>query len=107
MGSPLSPLVSNLVMEDVEKRSLLKLSFKPILYKRYVDDILRIVPTDKIAVFFDAVPSDCYLDEVLLLAMLKKDGWGGLAEGTWAVYPGLTRARHWRQFAVVLWVFSA
>ena len=39
MGSPLSPLVSNLVMEDIEKRALLKLSFKPILYKRYVDDI--------------------------------------------------------------------
>ena len=39
-------------MEDVEKRALLKLSFKPILCKRYVDDILTIVQTDKIAEFF-------------------------------------------------------
>ena len=48
MGSPLSPLISNLVMVYVKKRALLKLSFKPFLYKRYVDDIFTIVPTDKI-----------------------------------------------------------
>ena len=44
-------------MEDVEKRALLKLSFKPILYKRYVDDILTIVPKDKIAEFLDVFNS--------------------------------------------------
>ena len=27
------------------------------------------------------LPSDWYLDGVLLLAMPKKDGWGGLADG--------------------------
>ena len=27
------------------------------------------------------LPSDWYLDEVLLLAMPKTDGWGGLADG--------------------------
>ena len=27
------------------------------------------------------LPSDWYLDEVLLLAMPRKDGWGGLADG--------------------------
>ena len=27
------------------------------------------------------LPLDCHLDEVLLLAMPKKDGWGGLADG--------------------------
>ena len=37
------------------------------------------------------LPSDCYLDEVLLLAIPKNDGWGGLADGTWAVCPGLAR----------------
>ena len=57
MGSPLSPLVSKLIMEGVEKRALLKLPFKPILYKRYVDDILTIVPTDKIPEFFDVFNS--------------------------------------------------
>ena len=28
-----------------------------------------------------ALPSEWYIDEVLLLAMPKKDGWGGLADG--------------------------
>lgn len=53
MGSPLSPIVSNLVMEDVEKRALSKLSFKPILYKRYVDDILTVIPTNNITELFN------------------------------------------------------
>ena len=48
MGFPFSPLVSNLVMEDVEKQALSKFSFKSTVYKLYVDDILTIVPTDKI-----------------------------------------------------------
>ena len=38
------------------------------------------------------LPLDCYLDEVLL-AMPKKDGWGGLADGIWAVCPALARGR--------------
>ena len=48
MGSPLSPLVLDLVMEDVEKRALSTSLFEPIFYKRYVDDIFTIFPTDKI-----------------------------------------------------------
>ena len=32
-----------------------------------------------------SLPSDWYLDEVLLLAMPKKDGWGGLADGPWVM----------------------
>lgn len=35
-------------MEDFENTALNNLSFTPILYKRYVDDILDIVPFDKI-----------------------------------------------------------
>ena len=37
------------------------------------------------------LPLDWYLDEVLLLAMPKEDGWGGLADGPRAmevVLPG-------------------
>lgn len=51
MGSPLSPVISDLVLQDVENRALKILDFKPILYKRYVDDILTIIPTNKIDVF--------------------------------------------------------
>ena len=48
MGSTLSPIVSNLVLEDVKKRALSSLDFVPLLYKRYVDDIFVIIPTGKI-----------------------------------------------------------
>lgn len=48
MGSPLSPVVANLVMEDLEKSALNSLQFLPIFYKRYVDDIITCIPHDKI-----------------------------------------------------------
>ena len=37
------------------------------------------------------LPSDCYLDEVLLLAMPKKDGWGGLADGLRVIEVAVSR----------------
>ena len=37
---PISPIVSDFVMTDLEDNCLNKLSFKPIFYKRYVDDII-------------------------------------------------------------------
>ena len=48
MGSSLSPSVSNVVLEDVKKRALSALDFVPLFYKRYVDDIFFIIPTDGI-----------------------------------------------------------
>lgn len=46
MGSPLSPILSNLVMEDLETSCLAKLSFPVPFYVRYVDDILMAIPAD-------------------------------------------------------------
>lgn len=40
-------LIIHLVLEDVENRALHNLSFVPIIYKRYVDDIPFIVPLHK------------------------------------------------------------
>ncbi|XP_072176463.1 uncharacterized protein [Diadema setosum] len=45
MGSPVSPIVANLYMEDLEQTvlSTVPTAIKPRLWKRYVDDILAIV----------------------------------------------------------------
>lgn len=42
MGSPVSPVLANLVMEHLEETVLASLSRQPLLYLRYVDDIFCI-----------------------------------------------------------------
>ena len=44
MGSPLSPILADMVMDDLETDCLERLSFKTSLFYRYVDDILAIIP---------------------------------------------------------------
>jgi len=48
MGSPLSPIISDLVMRDLEERALEKLDFSPSFYFRYVDDIAMTIPVDSV-----------------------------------------------------------
>lgn len=48
MGSPVSPIFADLVMEDLEINCLNSLSSSPLIYCRYVDDIFAIVLEDKI-----------------------------------------------------------
>lgn len=43
MGAPLSPFIANLVLEEMEKNILNKLSSDIFLYKRYVDDIFLVI----------------------------------------------------------------
>ena len=38
MGSPLSPIVSDIVMQDLEIKALQRLSILPSFYVKYVDD---------------------------------------------------------------------
>jgi hypothetical protein len=47
MGSPVSPLVANLFMEDLEQKAIATTTntCKPRIWKRYVDDILAVVPS--------------------------------------------------------------
>ena len=45
MGSPVSVVVANTVMEHIED---LILSMSPSLPKRYVDDVLMVVPADQV-----------------------------------------------------------
>ncbi|XP_046601397.1 uncharacterized protein LOC124295445 [Neodiprion lecontei] len=47
MGSPLSPILSDLVLDDLEQHCLNKLDFKPSFFFRYVDDIITAVPRIK------------------------------------------------------------
>ena len=44
MGSPLSPIIADIVMQDLEERAVMSLPFELPLYMRYVDDILCAIP---------------------------------------------------------------
>ncbi|XP_071582490.1 uncharacterized protein [Temnothorax nylanderi] len=44
MGSPLSPILADMVMEDLETHCLSLLDFDVRVYLRYVDDVFTIVP---------------------------------------------------------------
>jgi len=48
MGSPLSPIISDLVMRDLEERALETLGLSLPFYFRYVDDIVMAIPSDSI-----------------------------------------------------------
>jgi len=48
MGSPLSPMLADVVMDDLEIKCLQKLDFKIHTYYRYVDDIFLIIPKNKL-----------------------------------------------------------
>lgn len=48
MGSPLSPVLGDLVMERLLDTVIPKLSFNPVFLKKYVDDIITSVPLDKV-----------------------------------------------------------
>ena len=48
MGSPISPIFAEIVMDDLESQCLKKLDFKPVIYLRFVDDILTIIPENKV-----------------------------------------------------------
>jgi len=48
MGSPLSPVIADAVMRDLETACLSKINCQITLYYRYVDDIVMACPLDKI-----------------------------------------------------------
>ena len=57
MGSPVLVMVANLIMEDVEERSLATVEVKPMFWKRYVDDTCTALPVDKVQEFLDHLNS--------------------------------------------------
>jgi hypothetical protein len=48
MGSPVSPVLANVVMEYIKEKVLQALDFRPVMFKKYVDDIFAIVPSEKV-----------------------------------------------------------
>ena len=50
MGSPVSPIVANLFMEDLEQRAMESASaeLRPTLWKRYIDDTLEVIKRGKV-----------------------------------------------------------
>jgi len=48
MGSPLSPIIANLVMQDLEEKALEKINCNIPFYYRYVDDIVLAAPSDHV-----------------------------------------------------------
>jgi len=57
MGSPLSPIIADMVMENLEVRVLGNLNIQLPFYCRYVDDILLAAPRDKSKNVLDAFNS--------------------------------------------------
>ena len=51
MGSPVSPMLANLVLENLEEEIFKQCHFSPAFYYRYVDDIITAVPEDRIEEF--------------------------------------------------------
>ncbi|XP_072763715.1 uncharacterized protein [Anoplolepis gracilipes] len=48
MSSPLSPIIADIVLQDLESKTLNTLQFIPPFYFRFVDDIIIAVPSDTI-----------------------------------------------------------
>jgi len=48
MGSPLSPIVAHVVLQDLEKKALNSINLELPFYYRYVDDIVMAAPRDSI-----------------------------------------------------------
>lgn len=48
MGSPLSPIIADITLQDLELHVLNTLTFSISFYFRYVDDIALAAPKDKI-----------------------------------------------------------
>ena len=49
MGSPVSPIVANIFMEEFEQNALTSMVTPPRLWKRYVDDTFCIVNRDVVS----------------------------------------------------------
>jgi len=48
MESPLSPIVADMIMQDLEEIAIGRLSVQLLFYFRYVDDIILVAPSKNI-----------------------------------------------------------
>ena len=57
MGSPISVVLAELFMQKLEEDIFLNAPYQPIFWKRYLDDIITVLPRDLIHVFLDYINS--------------------------------------------------
>ena len=57
MGSPISPIVANLFMEDLEAQAIKTSPSPPVLWKRYVDDTFTIIKKQHRNIFLEHLNS--------------------------------------------------
>ena len=57
MGSPVSPVVANLCMEEIEESAISNSPVSPKIWKRYVDDSFCIIKKDHVSAFHDTLNS--------------------------------------------------
>ena len=57
MGNSLSPLLTDIVLTELQNKSISKMGFMMKLIVKYVDDLLFIIPIDKIQQVLDILNS--------------------------------------------------
>jgi hypothetical protein len=57
MGSPVSAVIANLVMEDVEQRALASVPVSLLFWKRFVDDVISAVSRNEIDILLQHLNS--------------------------------------------------
>ena len=57
MGSPVSAVIANLAMEDIEHRALTTAPVSPSFWKRFVDDVISAVSQGEIVVLLQHLNS--------------------------------------------------
>ena len=55
MGSPISPIVANLYMEDFETKAISSAVHPPSIWKRFVDDTLVVIESSRKEEFLDHI----------------------------------------------------
>jgi len=57
MGSPLSPVIADVVLQDLEEKTLKKINVNISFYHRYVDDVILAAPADQTSMILDTFNS--------------------------------------------------
>jgi len=57
MGSPVSPILANLVMEDIENKAMSEFHHPPKVWKRHVDDTFVVIKREYLQQFFNFLNS--------------------------------------------------
>ena len=57
MGSPVSPVIANLYMEEIEEHAITNTANPPKEWDRFVDDVFSIMKKDAVSTFHDKLNS--------------------------------------------------